>query len=99
MPDISKIQLPGSGGIYNIKDAVAREMISGGVSFVVAWDGTRVPDTFDIPAGVVVRYNNTNYTGILSADDASVQAGALNMFQLDLPVQGPGKKLEILKLI
>ena len=32
MPDISKIQLPGSGGVYNIKDAVARAMISGGVS-------------------------------------------------------------------
>ena len=75
MPDISKIQLPGSGGIYNIKDAVAREMISGGVSFSVAWDGTTVPDPFSIPAGVVVKYNNTNYTGILSADDSSVQAG------------------------
>ena len=89
MPDISKIQLPGSGGIYNIKDAVAREMISGGVSFVVAWDGTRVPDTFDIPAGVVVRYNNTNYTGILSADDASVQAGAFYLVKSSTAAGSP----------
>lgn len=76
MPDISKIQLPGSGGVYNIKDAVARAMISGGVSFIVAWDGTSVPDISEIPAGIVVRYNNRNYTGLLSADDESVQSGA-----------------------
>lgn len=76
MPDISKIQLPGSGGVYNIKDAVARAMISGGVSFVIAWDGTSTPDISEIPAGVVVRYNNHNYTGLLSADDESVQSGA-----------------------
>lgn len=76
MPDISKIQLPGSGGVYNIKDAVARAMISGGVSFVIAWDGTSAPDISEIPAGVVVRYNNRNYTGLLSADDESVQSGA-----------------------
>lgn len=35
MPDISKIKLP-SGSTYDIKDAVARQMISGGVSFIVA---------------------------------------------------------------
>ena len=35
MPDISKVQLP-SGGIYDIKDSTAREMISGGVRFEVA---------------------------------------------------------------
>ena len=76
MPDISKIQLPGSGGVYNIKDAVARAMISGGVSFIIAWDGTSAPDISEIPAGVVVRYNNRNYTGLLSADDESIQSGA-----------------------
>ena len=32
MADISKIKLP-SGNTYNIKDAVARDMIAGGVSF------------------------------------------------------------------
>lgn len=35
MPEISKIKLP-SGNVYDIKDAVARQMISGGVSFLVA---------------------------------------------------------------
>ena len=76
MPDISKIQLPGSGGIYNIKDAVAREMISGGVSFIVAWDGTSSPDVSSIPAGVEVKYNGVSYIGTLDADDEAVQAGA-----------------------
>jgi len=76
MPDISKIQLPGSGGVYNIKDAVAREMISGGVSFIVAWDGTSAPDVASIPAGVEVKYNGVTYTGTLDADDSDVQAGA-----------------------
>lgn len=33
MPDISKITLP-TGTTYNIKDAVARQQIAGGVSFV-----------------------------------------------------------------
>jgi len=35
MPEISRVQLP-SGGIYDIKDATARQMISGGVSFIIA---------------------------------------------------------------
>jgi hypothetical protein len=76
MPDISKIQLPGSGGVYNIKDAVAREMISGGVSFIVAWDGTGAPNISAIPAGVEVKYNGVSYIGTLDADDSDVQAGA-----------------------
>lgn len=73
MADISKITLP-SGNTYDIKDAVARQMISGGVSFVVAWDGASTPVPADIPAGVQVTYNGTTYTGTLSAEDA--QAGA-----------------------
>ena len=73
MPEISKIKLP-SGNVYDIKDAVARQMISGGVSFLVAWDGSSTPDPAAIPAGVKVVYNDTTYTGTLSADDA--QAGA-----------------------
>ena len=71
MPDISKIRLPGSNTDYDIKDAVARQMISGGVSFIIAWDGTAAPTVAEIPAGVVVTYNNTNYTGTLDADDAT----------------------------
>lgn len=40
MADISKIKMP-SGNTYDIKDAVARQAIAGGVSFIVAWNGTR----------------------------------------------------------
>lgn len=72
MAEISKITLP-SGNTYDIKDATARQMISGGVSFVIAWDGNQ-PTIANIPAGVKVIYNETEYTGTLDADDA--QAGA-----------------------
>lgn len=74
MPDISKIRLPGSNTDYDIKDAVARQMISGGVSFIIAWDGTAAPTVAEIPEGVVVKYNGTNYTGTLPADDATAGA-------------------------
>lgn len=73
MADISKITLP-SGNTYDIKDAVARQAIAGGVSFIVAWNGTSAPVVADIPTGVVVTYNNVDYTGTLDADDS--QAGA-----------------------
>ena len=73
MADISKITLP-SGNSYDIKDAVARQAIAGGVSFIVAWNGSSTPVVANIPAGVVVTYNETDYTGTLAADSA--QAGA-----------------------
>ena len=80
MPDISKIRLPGSNTDYDIKDAVARQMISGGVTFIIAWDGASTPVVANIPEGVVVKYNGTNYTGTLTAettgDDPHAQAGA-----------------------
>ena len=69
MAEISKITLP-SGNTYDIKDATAREMISGGVSFIVAWDGTGTPTAANIPKGVVAG----GVTGTLEAADA--QAGA-----------------------
>ena len=79
MADISKITLP-SGHTYEIKDAVARQMISGGVSFIVAWDGTAAPVVGNIPEGVQVVYNGTTYTGTLTAETSGVdphaQAGA-----------------------
>lgn len=78
MAEISKIKLP-SGNSYDIKDAVARQMISGGVSFIIAWDGTGAPTVSEIPNGVVVRYNNTNYTGTLEADSA--EAGAFYLIK------------------
>lgn len=70
MPDISKITLP-SGSVYDIKDTTAREMISGGISYDIAWDGNSTPVVADIPAGVVVTYNGTQYTGTLLAEDAN----------------------------
>ena len=69
MAEISKITLP-SGNTYDIKDSTAREMISGGVSFIVAWDGTGTPTAASIPKGVVAG----GVTGTLEAADA--QAGA-----------------------
>ena len=74
MPEISKITLP-SGNTYDIKDATAREMISGGVSFIVAWDGTGTPVAANIPKGVVAG----SVTGTLEAADA--QAGAFYLIK------------------
>ena len=73
MAEISKITLP-SGNTYEIKDATAREMISGGISFIVAWDGTAAPVVANVPKGVVIIYNSTTYTGTMEASAA--QAGA-----------------------
>ena len=73
MPDISKIKLP-SGNVYDIKDATAREMISSGISYIIAWDGSSEPVIADIPAGVKVTYNGTDYIGTLSANSAQVGA-------------------------
>jgi len=69
MAEISKITLP-SGNTYDIKDATARQMISGGVSFIVAWDGTGTAVAANVPKGV----NAGGVTGTLEAADA--QAGA-----------------------
>lgn len=73
MAEISKIKLP-SGNVYDIKDSVARQAISGGITFVISWNGASTPVVSDIPAGVVVKYNGTDYTGTMSAE--SSQAGA-----------------------
>lgn len=102
MADISKITLP-SGNTYDIKDAVARTAIAGGVSFIIAWDGTSTPVVADIPAGVVVTYNETSYTGTLDADEAVVgafyliksttQAGStLDVYDEYVPVGTTGSK-------
>ena len=76
MPDISKVQLP-SGGIYDIKDATARELISGGINFDIVWTqsdytSASAPTSArlaSIPAGVVVQYNSgaSTATGTLAA--------------------------------
>lgn len=70
MPEISRITLP-SGSTYDLKDATAREMIAAGMSFIIAWNGNSAPTVANIPAGVVVTYNNTKYTGTLTVIDAA----------------------------
>lgn len=69
MADISKITLP-SGNTYEIKDATARSLIAGGITFSVAWDGNSTPVVANIPAGVVVTYSATDYTGTKTASSA-----------------------------
>lgn len=69
MPDIDKIKLP-SGNVYNIKDTVARQAIAGGMSRIISWNGSSIPDVSTIPSGVVVTYNGTQYTGTMSASTA-----------------------------
>ena len=69
MADISKITLP-SGNTYDIKDAYARQLLAGGLKFVVCWDGTAAPVVANIPAGVIVTYNGTDYTGTKAASTA-----------------------------
>jgi len=101
MAEISKITLP-SGNTYDIKDATAREMISGGVSFIIAWDGTSTPTVANIPEGVVVTYNSTDYTGTMSAETAqagafylvksSTQKGTLDIYDEYVPVGTTGSK-------
>ncbi len=78
MAEISKITLP-SGNTYDIKDATARELIAGGISFNVVWDGTTAPTVANIPAGVVVTYNGTDYTGTMAA--SSAEAGTFYLVQ------------------
>lgn len=70
MAEISKIQLP-NGNVYELKDAVARQAIAGGITYVIAWDGESTPDITKIPKNVKVVYNNISYTGILEAAQAT----------------------------
>lgn len=91
MADISRITLP-SGTTYEIKDAVARAGING--IFVIAWNGTSTPIVDNIPAGVVVRYSNTNYTGTLAAGpNANTGETTLGKFYLvKAPNQGDNQE-------
>ena len=67
---ISQITLP-SGTTYHIKDSEARQwindIVAGGLTFVVAWDGASTPVVANIPAGAVVEYQSTTYVGTLAA--------------------------------
>lgn len=71
-PVVQKVTLP-SGNEYYIADRQIRnvvedlkEAIAAGVSFNIAWDGTSAPEVANIPSGIVVKYNGTNYTGTLT---------------------------------
>lgn len=68
---ISKIQLP-SGNTYYVKDEFARQVLAGGITYIIAWDGTVEPDISAIPAGITVVYNGVQYTGTLDANNAIV---------------------------
>lgn len=99
MPDISKVQLP-SGGIYDIKDATARELISGGINFDIVWTqsdytSASAPTSArlaSIPAGVVVQYNSgaSTATGTLAAS-ASTKATFKLVYS---PTQTTGSPLD-----
>ena len=83
MPDISKITLP-SGNTYDIKDATAREMISGGVSFIIAWNQDNFEQTTTptatqlsaVPSNVTVYYNNGSSSAVGTMAPSGAQAGA-----------------------
>ena len=77
VPVVEKITLP-SGNTYFIADREIRDVVdtlsqtvAGGVSYTVAWDGTSEPTVGNIPAGVVVTYNDTDYTGTMAANNAT----------------------------
>jgi len=106
-PVISKIKLP-SGNEYYIADREIRDVVdalsdtvAGGVSYMVSWDGTEEPIPSQIPAGVTVTYNNTDYTGTLSANNATPGAFYLvpvggdetnNIYAEYVPVGATGSK-------
>ena len=73
-PVIEKITLP-SGNSYFIADREIRDVvdslsqiIAGGVSFIIAWDGMSVPVVANIPKDVIVTYQGQEYIGTLSAE-------------------------------
>jgi hypothetical protein len=59
-PSISKISLP-SGTTYDIKDEIARQMISSGVAFIICTSAS------DTPYGVTWEKDGTTITGTLVA--------------------------------
>lgn len=107
-PVIEQITLP-SGNTYFIADREIRDVVdslsqtvAGGVSYTVAWDGTSAPMVGNIPAGVVVNYNGTDYTGTLTANNATpgafylvkskTQADGKDVYDEYVPVGSSGNK-------
>ena len=105
-PVIQKISLP-SGNQYYIADRELRNVVdalsdtvAGGVSYMIAWDGSDTPAIGSIPAGVTVIYNDTEYTGTLAANSATPGAfylvksgtGAPDIYSEYVPVGATGSK-------
>lgn len=108
-PVIDRITLP-SGNTYYIADREIRNVvdilsqaIAGGVTFVIAWDGTSAPDVDQIPKNVIIVYNGVTYEGLLPADSATpgafylikstTQAGSiLDIYDEYVPVGETGSK-------
>ena len=105
-PVIQRISLP-SGNSYYIADRQIRDVVealsdtvAGGVSYMIGWDGTGEPSVGNIPAGVTVTYNDTEYTGILAANNATpgafylVKSGtsAPDIYSEYVPVGAAGNK-------
>ncbi len=108
-PVIDRITLP-SGNTYYIADREIRDVvdtlsqaIAGGVAYIIAWDGTAAPVVANIPAGVVVIYNDVEYTGTLAANSAQAGAfylvksatqagGSLDKYDEYVPVGDTGSK-------
>lgn len=109
IPVIEQITLP-SGNTYYIADREIRDVvdalsdtIAGGVSYIVAWDGTAAPVVANVPEGVEIEYNGTTYTGTLTANNAtpgafylvksSTQAGgSADSYDEYVPVGNAGSK-------
>lgn len=92
IPVIEKITLP-SGNTYYIADREIRDVVdtlsqtvAGGVSYNIAWDGNGAPTVGNIPAGVVITYGGTDYTGTLVADNAT--PGAFYLIKSATSVDG-----------
>ena len=67
--EFSWVQLP-SGNKYRVKDEVARALLAAGIKFKICWKGDAAPVIANIPAGVVIEYNGTTYTGTLPVSSA-----------------------------
>lgn len=107
-PVIEQITLP-SGNTYFIADREIRDVVdtlsqtvAGGVSYNVAWDGNSEPVVGNIPAGVVVNYQGTDYTGTMVANNATpgafylvksaTQADGKDVYDEYVPVGATGSK-------
>lgn len=78
MAEISKITLP-SGTTYDIKDVVARQMASAGVSFVLSTDAASTPKD--------VEWDNQGVTIVGTLEPSDSTKGAFYLVPADTPQQ------------